>query len=88
MYYAWLGHYTRMLFVCMLLGLVAAAVQPYFGGVDKNPLTLMYSVYVGMWSVTFLEGWKRKEVEYRFLWGSEHVDDDEGLRGGSQAEIR
>eukprot|EP01045_Picozoa_sp_COSAG04_P015822 COSAG04_NODE_1279_length_7423_cov_9.522392_3_plen_1192_part_00 len=80
MYYAWLGHYTRMLFVCMLLGLVAAAVQPYFGGVDKNPLTLMYSVYVGMWSVTFLEGWKRKEVEYRFLWGSEHVDDDEGLR--------
>jgi hypothetical protein len=33
-----------------------------------------------MWSVSFLEGWKRKEVEFRFLWGSEHVDDDEGLR--------
>jgi hypothetical protein len=80
LYYAWLGHYTSMLFLCMTFGCGVMAVQPYFGGVDKNPFTLAYSVYVGMWSVSFLEGWKRKEFEFRFLWGSDELDDEEDLR--------
>lgn len=70
-----------MLFLCMIFGLVTGLAQIFkYGSVDKNPFTLAYSIYVGMWSVSFLEGWKRKEVEFRFLWGSEQVDDDEGLR--------
>ena len=81
MYYAWLGTYTSMLFLCMIFGLITGIAQiAQYGSVDKNPLTLGYSVYVGVWSVSFLESWKRKEVEYRFLWGSEHVSDEEGLR--------
>jgi len=81
MYYAWLGTYTSMLFLCMIFGLITGIAQiVQFGSVDKNPLTLAYSVYVGVWSVSFLETWKRKEVEFRFLWGSEQVDDEEGMR--------
>jgi hypothetical protein len=81
MYYAWLGTYTSMLFLCMIFGLITGIAQiVQYGSVDKNPLTLGYSVYVGVWSVSFLESWKRREVEFRFLWGSEQVSDDEGLR--------
>ncbi len=81
MYYAWLGTYTSMLFLCMIFGLITGIAQiVQYGSVDKNPLTLAYSVYVGVWSVSFLESWKRKEVEFRFLWGSEQVSDEEGLR--------
>ena len=87
LYQAWLGHYTSMLFLCMIFGCIVMAVQPYFGGVDKNPFTLAYSVYVGMWSVSFIEGWKRKECEYRFLWGSEHVSDEEGMRSKFRGEL-
>ena len=84
LYQAWLSHYTGMLLVCMIFGLFVFFVQPYYGGVDKNPFTVAYSIYVGMWSVSFLEGWKRKEEEYRFLWNSANIitegEDDEGLR--------
>ena len=79
LYYSWLGHYTSMLFLCMSFGCVVMAVQPYYGGVDKNPFTLAYSVYVGVWSVSFIEGWKRKEAEFRFLWGSQVADGEEDL---------
>jgi hypothetical protein len=80
LYYAWLGHYTGALLVCMLIGCVTMALQPVYGGVQKNPATLAYSVYVGLWSVTFLEAWKRKEVEFRFLWGSEVLNQSEDIR--------
>jgi hypothetical protein len=44
--------------------------QFYYGGVDNNPLTLMYSAYMGMWSTLFLSTWKRRENELKFLWGT------------------
>ena len=25
----------------------------------------------GLWSVTFIEVWKRREAEHRFLWGAD-----------------
>eukprot|EP01052_Picozoa_sp_SAG31_P046099 SAG31_NODE_8679_length_1407_cov_1.637615_1_plen_202_part_10 len=71
LYYAWLGTYTAALFVASILGIVTMIFQPIYGGVEKNPLTLAYSVYIGLWSVSFIESWRRAEVEYRFLWGSE-----------------
>jgi hypothetical protein len=80
LYYAWLGHYTSSLFVCMLFGCVTMALQYHYDGVENNPLTMAYSVYVGLWSVIFVEAWKRKETEYRFLWGSEVMDATEEIR--------
>lgn len=71
LYYSWLGNYTAGLFICMIFGIVTMCCQPIFGGVEKNPLTLAYSIYIGLWSVSFIETWRRKEVEWRFLWGSE-----------------
>ena len=45
--------------------------------VNRNPFTLLYSVYMGSWSITFLSAWNRRESELMFLWGTEDllVDD-------------
>ena len=45
-----------------------------------NPLTLMYSVFMSIWSVVFLSVWRRKEAEHSFLWGSEGYEDSEPPR--------
>eukprot|EP01052_Picozoa_sp_SAG31_P020618 SAG31_NODE_1559_length_7882_cov_4.247591_3_plen_195_part_00 len=44
--------------------------QIFYGGISDNPLTLGYSVYVGLWSIMFLETWNRQEFTLRFLWGT------------------
>ena len=49
-------------------------------GVDGNPLTLMYSVFMSIWSVVFLSVWRRTEAEHAFLWGSEGYEDSEPPR--------
>ena len=43
----------------------------FAGGIDENPTTLAYSIYLALWSVTFLNSWSRRENELKFLWGSE-----------------
>ena len=88
LYFAWLGLYTRMLFPNTILGFITMAAQIFpvagtdFGkGLAKNPLTFSYSIYVGLWSISFLEAWHRRENELRFLWGSEHLKTTEVPRG-------
>ena len=67
LYFSWLGTYTRALFAFSLLGNVVMAAQPMFGGLTNNPLTLAYSIYTGLWSISFIEAWHRRENELRFL---------------------
>ena len=74
LYFAWLGLYTRMLFPNTILGFITMAAQVFYGGgVSNNPLTFSYSIYVGLWSISFLEAWHRRENELRFVWGTEHL---------------
>eukprot|EP01047_Picozoa_sp_COSAG01_P125644 COSAG01_NODE_54717_length_330_cov_0.744589_1_plen_109_part_11 len=54
--------------------------QPIYGGVENNPFTLAYSIYVGLWSISFLESWGRRENELRFLWGTADLKDIETPR--------
>ena len=49
----------------------SAGCLPSSSGVDDNPMTMFYSVYLGLWSITFLNWWTRRENELRFLWGNE-----------------
>lgn len=70
LYFSWLGMYTSALAVNSIFGIGVMILQPIFGGVDNNPLTVTYSVYVGLWSIAFLSTWGRRENELRFLWGT------------------
>jgi hypothetical protein len=80
LYFSWIGLYTRMLGVCSIFGVLVMCAQPFYGGVEKNPFTLAYSIYVGMWSISFLETWTRRENELRFLWGTAQLSSIEEPR--------
>jgi hypothetical protein len=99
LYFSWLGTYTRMLFLQSTLGLIVMAYQPFAGaehpldcnffgcGVAYNPLTIYYSVYVGIWSTLFIETWHRRENELRFLWGTEKLSQIEQPRPSFDGEL-
>ena len=82
MYFSWLGTYTKALNMSALFGITVQILQTMNSGrsVDKNPATLAYSVYVGLWSISFISAWGRRENELRFLWGTEGLSDIEEVR--------
>ena len=80
LYFAWLGLYTRMLFLQSVFGCITMGAQVYYGSVKDNPLTFSYSIYVGLWSISFLEAWHRRENELRFTWGTEDLSSIEKPR--------
>ena len=61
LYFSWLGTYTAALFAMSLLGNIVLASQLIGSGITDNPLTLAYSVYTGLWSITFIEAWHHRE---------------------------
>ena len=87
-YFSWLATYTRALGFAGIWGTITMVEQwvgvlrepgdP--GGVDGNRATLVYSVFMSVWSVIFLSVWKRKEAEHSFLWGSEGFEDSQKER--------
>jgi hypothetical protein len=88
LYYTWLGLYTRMLFLQALFGTMTMYFQLSYGSVTNNPATFSYSIYVGMWSISFLEAWHRRENELRFLWGTEHLSTIEQPRPQFEGELK
>lgn len=73
LYFSWLGKYTTMLFLASIFGCIVMGGQIYYGGLTENPLTVYYSIYMGLWSILFLEAWGRRENELRFTWGTEQL---------------
>lgn len=81
LYFAWLDKYTRALFLMSFYGTFVMAKQlMYHNGPDENPLTLIYSIYVGAWSILFLQAWNRREEELRFLWGLDQREHEDQTR--------
>jgi|EP01046_Picozoa_sp_COSAG06_P012677 hypothetical protein len=87
LYFSWLGMYTSALAVNAVFGIGVMILQPIFGGVDNNPMTVTYSVYVGLWSITFLSTWGRRENELRYLWGTDGLSHKEEPRLAFEGEV-
>jgi hypothetical protein len=98
LYFAWLGTYTQALLLQSTLGMLVMCYQPYAGnqyeecdffgcGVAYNPMTIYYSIYVGIWSTIFIESWHRRENELRFLWGTEKLSQIEQPRPSFDGEL-
>ena len=79
--------YTSALAVNAVFGVGVMILQPIYDGVDNNPMTVTYSVYVGLWSITFLSAWGRRENELRFLWGAEGLSNQEETRLAFEGEV-
>jgi anoctamin-7 len=75
------------------LGLCSGCVRPQLGnfynkGIDDNPLTLAYSMFVSLWSTVFLECWKRRENEFKWIWGSEGFEANEQPRPQFRGDLK
>lgn len=81
LYFAWLGLYTQWLVAPAATGaLTMAGNYINDGGLESNPLVLAYSIFLSLWSTSFLEAWKRRENELKFQWGSEGFETTEQPR--------
>ena len=85
LYFAWLQLYTRSMIAPAIFGVVTFFAPLAAGNSpgtkpDENPLTSAYSIYLCVWTAMFLSFWKRRENELKFLWGSEHYEDEEEVR--------
>jgi hypothetical protein len=81
LYFAWVGLYTQWLVAPAFTG--ACTMAGNFineGGLESNPLVLAYSIFLSLWSTSFLEAWKRRENELKFQWGSEGFETTEQPR--------
>ena len=84
-YFAWLQLYTKSMIMPSLFGVVTFFAPLLVGkspgtAPDENPLVAPYSIYLCLWTATFLSLWTRRENELKFLWGSEHFEEEQESR--------
>ena len=79
MYYAFLQIYTKQLVWPAMVGIMC--MFGHIGtGVEGNPLTSVYSLFVAMWAIWLLAVWEQKENELKFMWGMEDFEETEEPR--------
>lgn len=69
-YFAWQLFYIRMLLPLGLLGLVIHLRRPADVTVDDDPFLPLFSLVAVMWAIAFVQGWRGKQAELAFAWGS------------------
>ena len=84
-YFSWLQMYTKSLVAPTIFGLLTFLAPITVGNApgtapDENPLMAPYSIYLCIWSAMFLGMWQRRENELKFLWGSEHFEEEAPIR--------
>ena len=79
-YFAWLVHYTGMLILPSIVGIIifiAQIVTAYTSREDEidtfldafnSPLNSFYAIFVILWTTYFVESWKRKENKIADMW--------------------
>lgn len=78
-YFAWLEFYTRWLVLPAIIGIFLFLGQLYYGGIDMVYVPL-FSLTTALWSILFLECWKRRNAELAQRWGVLHYEDEEAVR--------
>lgn len=84
-YFAWLQLYTKSMIMPSAFGIITFLAPLANGKVpgtapDENILVAPYSIYLCIWTATFLSLWTRRENELKFLWGSEEFEEQEETR--------
>ena len=79
LYFAFVGVYTQSLIWPAIFGLPTYYFHVEYG-VEQNPLSYHYSVFMSFWSLFFLSTWKRRQNELSFLWGTQDYEETERPR--------
>ncbi|CAM9434451.1 unnamed protein product [Discosporangium mesarthrocarpum] len=80
LYFLWLGHYTTWLIPASIIGILAWVNEVMK---DNDPNTwgsVVFSVFIGLWSTLFTEFWKRKEARHAMHWGMAGFEEQEQTR--------
>mmetsp|Transcript_6340 Transcript_6340/g.10817 ORF Transcript_6340/g.10817 Transcript_6340/m.10817 type:complete len:823 (+) Transcript_6340:127-2595(+) len=79
-YFAFLGAYTFWLVPVSIVGIFVFRIQQSELGFQSRA-TLFFGLFVSIWATSFLEYWKRKQVQLAFEWDSiGFEEDDEEIR--------
>ncbi|KAJ3219020.1 Anoctamin-3 [Dinochytrium kinnereticum] len=92
LYFVYLGFYNTWLCISSTMGLVvffygmikilsSQNLKPAaWNTLFDNELTLPYALGMSIWSVLYLEFWKRRSSYYSYLWGVQNYEKDEVRR--------
>jgi len=67
-YFAWMDHYLTWLVGPAVLGLVLYVLRPADETVDDSAAVPLYSLFLVLWSFTYIKCWQRRETELTYLW--------------------
>ena len=56
-------------------------------GVEGNPLSLAYAIYISFWAVGMGASWNKRQAELMFLWGTDRFEELEPPRKGFRMVI-
>lgn len=62
-YFAWLGLYTRMLYIPACVGLGVQLWNINNGSINDSVVVPFYCLFLALWSVSFNAAWKREEAD-------------------------
>ena len=74
MYFAFLGFYAKWLMYPGIIGVFFFLWQRLHG--TDNTLLFLYCFGLSMWSLLFVQFWKRKESSLAFKWGASDIKTD------------
>lgn len=91
LYFAWLGFFTKWLWiasvvglVCFILWLISKLRQESWGlWVNTG-----YSIFLALWATCFQEYWKRKQNIFATRWGTDDWEETEAERADFKGELK
>eukprot|EP00300_Choanocystis_sp_HF-7_P022130 c21275_g1_i1.p1 GENE.c21275_g1_i1~~c21275_g1_i1.p1 ORF type:complete len:746 (+),score=195.97 c21275_g1_i1:35-2272(+) len=67
-YFLWLTHYTQWLIPLSLIGIITSIISFSTKGLGDSDFTPVYCALLIIWCDLFIETWKRKSNEHKFIW--------------------
>lgn len=77
--FAFQTFFTKALVIPAIVGILLSYYQFRVSELD-NAYSPLFSVFVAVWSLVFLELWKRKSAEHAFEWGTDEYEEGERVR--------
>ncbi|PIO58264.1 hypothetical protein TELCIR_20304, partial [Teladorsagia circumcincta] len=74
-YFAWLGYYTKSLYIAAFMGIITVLYgiinlsEDVMSYLFDNGITVIFAALMCVWATFFLEGWKRYHAEIAWKWG-------------------
>eukprot|EP00949_MAST-11_sp_MAST-11-sp1_P001122 g1122.t1 len=71
MYFVFIQAYSRMLLLAAAAGVIVYLVQRRYGLESRAGVgsSLLFTLFLSIWSTMFMSAWKRTEVEHAVKWG-------------------